>query len=123
VSAESTVEEWFAHTKPPAEAAMRRVREVILAADPRVIEYVKYGSPTFAYEGDIRAFVQHRKESPVSLMFNRGARIPGDFPHLEGTGPSGRFMRFADLAEVEARAEELASVIRAWCELVATHRR
>jgi len=28
-------------------------------------------------------------------------------------------MRFADLATVEARAEELAAVAVAWCELVA----
>jgi hypothetical protein len=53
------------------------------------------------------------------VMFNRGARIPGKFPHVEGTGPSARFMRFADLAEVEARAAELTRVARAWCALVA----
>ena len=38
------VEDWFATRKPPAEAAMRRVREIILAADPRMTEYVKYGT-------------------------------------------------------------------------------
>jgi len=81
-------------------------------ADPRLRAYVKYGTVTFAYGGDLAAFVQPKGKS-VSLMFNRGARIPGEFPHLEGDGPTARFMRFVDKAEVEARADELADVARA----------
>ena len=113
------VESWFAERKLPAEAAVRRVREIILGADPRISEYVKYRTLTFAYEGDLAAFVQLDKKS-VALMFNRGARIPGDFPHLAGTGPTARFMRFADLAEVEARAAELRGIGVAWCDLMAS---
>lgn len=33
---------------------------------------------------------------------------------MEGTGRQVRFMRFADVAEVDARADELADVVRAW---------
>ena len=113
------VERWFAETKPPAEKALRRVREIILRADRRLTEYIKYPTVQFAYEGDFANFVQYNKPQ-VNLMLNRGARIPGNFPHLEGSGPTARFMRFKDLAEVEARADELGSVARAWCELMAT---
>lgn len=96
---------------------MRRVREIILRADPRVTEYVKYRTANFGYEGDMVAFVGMDKK-PVTLMFHRGARINGRFPHLEGTHPSARFMRFKDAADVEARAIELTSVVVAWCALV-----
>ena len=111
------VEKWFATKKPPAEPAMRRVREIVLSADPRLTEYMKYGSVHFGYEGDFVTFVQADKKN-VNLMFHRGARIPGKFPHVEGTHPSARFMRFADLAEVESRAAELRAVAVAWCTLV-----
>jgi hypothetical protein len=77
---------------------------------------VKYGTVQFAAGGDFANFVQHSKKT-VSLMFNRGARIPGKFPHLEGSGPSARFMTFADLAEVKARAAELRRIAVAWCDL------
>ena len=107
------VEDWFAARKPPAEAALRRVREIILGADQRMTEYVKYGTVQFAFGGDMANFVQTNKKT-VSLMFNRGGRIEGSYPHLEGTGRAVRFMRFADVAEVEARAEELAEIVRAW---------
>lgn len=110
------VERWFAGK--PAEPALRRVRDVILSADPRMTEYVKYGTVQFAYHGDFANFVQHNQKH-VSLMFNRGAKIPGRYPHLEGDGPSARFMRFADVAEVSAKALELTKVVAAWCATMA----
>jgi hypothetical protein len=100
---------------------MRRVRDVILATDRGITEYVKYGTLTFGYEGDMVTFVQATKRS-VTLMFNRGARIPGTFPHLEGTGPSARFMRFKDVSEVDKRATELSKVVGAWCGMMAAGR-
>jgi hypothetical protein len=107
------VDAWFAQRKPPAEKAMQRVRDVIHKADPRITEYVKYGSVQFAYEGDIATFVKHGGKK-VSLMFNRGARIKGDFPDLEGTHPSGRWIYFADEKEVAARSKELTGIVKAW---------
>ena len=109
------VESWF--KGKAAEPALRRVRSIILEADPRMTEYLKYGTVQFGYEGDFANFVQHDKKT-VSLMFNRGARIPGKFPHLEGSGPSARFMRFADATEAGVRSTELGQLARAWCTLV-----
>lgn len=96
---------------------MQRVREIILRADPRITEFVKYGTLTFAFHGDLATFVQMDKKH-ITLMFNRGARIPGRFPHLEGTGPTARFMRFAGLVEVEGRAAELGLIAASWCEVM-----
>ena len=115
------VDSWFAERKPPAAAAMQRVRDVILKADPRMTEYVKYGTVQFACDGDMANFVQHGQKT-VNLMFNRGARIKGRFPHLEGDGPSARFMRFADEKEVAARAKELTEATKAWCALSSTQK-
>jgi len=120
VKRDSYVEQWL--ERKPAELMLRRVRDVILWADPRMGEYLKYGTVQFAYNGDLANFVHHDKKT-VSLMFNRGAKIKGNFPHLEGTGPSARFMRFADLAEVEALTQELTRIVRAWCDMMAPPKR
>jgi hypothetical protein len=111
------IEAWFNSVRRPGEAELRRVRAVILGADARITEFLKYGTVTFAYRGDMASFVQHAKPT-ATLMFNRGARIPGDFPHLAGTGPTARFMRFRDESEVEAHADELRAVVVAWCDLM-----
>lgn len=50
MSRESQVEGWLSERNEPPQAAMRHVREVIVAADPRISEYIKYGTPTFGYE-------------------------------------------------------------------------
>jgi hypothetical protein len=113
------VDRWLAERVEPAAPLLRRVREIIVAADPRLREFVQNRTLTFAYKGDFAAFVQVAKPG-VTLMLLRGARIPGKFPRLEGNGPTARFLRFADLAEVEARAEEIALIARAWCELMAS---
>ena len=112
------VERWFAEKKLPNEKPIRRLREILLAADPRISDYIKYGSLIFGYEGDLVSLVQAQKKN-INLMFNNGAKIPGNFPHLEGNGPNARFMRFADEAEVNARAAELKRIAKAWCELKA----
>jgi hypothetical protein len=112
---DSGVDTWF--VGKPAEPILRRVREVIMRADPRMTEYLKYGTVVFASGGDFASFVQHG-EKKVRLMFNRGARIKGKFPHLEGSGPTARFMHFADVSEVNARAAELGKITVAWCDLM-----
>lgn len=52
----------------------------------------------------------------ISILFHRGAEIPGDHPRLEGDGKLVRTMRFADVEEVEAGREDLQAAIRAWCD-------
>jgi len=101
---------------------MRRVRDVIMAADPRVTAVVKYGTVTFVCGHDLAGYVQVADKKRVSLMFNNGAKIPGRYPHLEGEGPNARFMRFVDLAEVNARASELRRIVKAWSAMPANSR-
>lgn len=108
-------EKWFGGKS--AEPILRRVRDVILGADKRIEEGTKYGTVTFHCGGDFASFVQHDKKT-VSLMFNRGGIIPGKYPHMEGEGRAVRFMRFADVAEVNARKAELSKIVVAWCDLM-----
>ncbi len=55
------VERWFASTKPSSEAALRRVRDIILGADLSMRERIQYGI-TFSStkSGDFAAFVRYR---------------------------------------------------------------
>jgi len=110
------VDSWFQDTKPQGEPAMQRVRETILSADKRMTDRVQYGTITFACKDNMASFVQVANKH-VTLMFNRGQLIQdkAKHPHLEGTGPNARFMRFADLKEAGARAAELRDLTRRWC--------
>lgn len=113
------VDRWFAEKKPVAAPALQRVRETILGADDRMTERVQYGTVTFVCKDNMASFVQVAKKE-VTLMFNRGQLIQdrAKHPHLEGTGPNARFMRFAVESEVKARAAELRDLSRRWCSLM-----
>lgn len=108
------VDDWFDTYDNPMKAAVQRVREIILAADPRITESIKWQAPTFEYKGNIASFFPKAKRH-VSLMFHRGAEIPGEHPLLEGDGSRSRTAKFAGLGQVEARRGQLEAVIKAWC--------
>ncbi len=109
------VERWFAATKAPSEAALRRVRDVILGADPSMRERIQYGI-TFSStkSGDFAAFVRYSKLG-VNLRLMRGRRLHGRYPHLEGA--TVKRMRIATRREASARASELRSMVKEWCAL------
>jgi len=111
----TAVERWFESTKPPSEAVLRRVRDVILGADPSMRERIQYGI-TFSStkSGDFAAFVRY-SEPGVNLRLMRGRRLHGRYPHLEGA--TVRRMRFANATEANARASELRSMVKEWCAL------
>lgn len=107
------VDRWFDEYDHPGKDAMLRVRELILE-DDRMTETIKWKSPTFMYEGNMASF-NPRAKAHVSLMFHTGASIPGRHPRLEGGGDTARYMKFADLAEVEEAAHDLTRIVDAWC--------
>ena len=108
------VDDWFATYEHPAKDAMLAIRQIILG-DERMVETIKWKSPTFMYEGNMASF-NPRTKSHVSLLFHSGASIPGSHPLLEGGGDTARYMKFANLDEVKDAREEIEAVVAAWCQ-------
>lgn len=110
------VDRWMAAYANPQKDLVQAVREVILSADPRVSECVKWQAPTFTYKGNIASFFPKAK-AHVSLMFHTGATIPGTFSSLQGDGPDGRSLKIKDSQDLDAKRQELEWIVRAWCDL------
>ncbi len=100
----------------PMTAEIQRVREIILATDPKVEETIKWSSPTFLYKGNIASFFMNARKF-VSLMFHKGALLPNASGLLTGDAKEGRTARFTNLEDIESKKEALESVIREWIEL------
>ncbi len=108
---------WYAANPHPLDAAIRRIAEIMLTADPRMTAYVKYGNLNFGYVGDMASFVQIKNKKLLNLMFHRGAKL-GSSPSFTGAGQSARFIAFSSMDEVDARAAELRDLVAAWCDLM-----
>lgn len=107
------VDAWFIDYDNPQKAVVKRVREIILS-DERITETIKWKSPTFMYKGNMASF-NSRSKSHDSLMFHTGASIPGDHTLLAGGGDTAKYIKFADLDEVEGAPADLLAVVEAWC--------
>jgi hypothetical protein len=109
------VEAWLERYDNPMKEVVLRAREVILDADPRIGETIKWSTPTFVYKGNLASF-QPRAKQFTSLLFHTGASIPGDHPILEAGGDIARYVRLADVGAVERARPSLEAVVRAWCD-------
>jgi hypothetical protein len=108
------VDAWFERYENPMKRVVQRVRELVLEADARVDECIKWQTPTFTYRGNLASFFPRSKQH-ASLMFHQGALIPGKHPRLEGRGDTGRVMRLATIAEANAARRDLERLVKAWC--------
>jgi hypothetical protein len=106
------VDAWFKKCTNPLKVEMQRVREILLAADERLDECIKWQAPTFVFNGNLASF-NPRSKAHVSLLFHSGAKIPGKHPGLEGRGDTARVMKIVD---PEKSKKALEIVARAWCE-------
>lgn len=108
------VDAWFARYDNPMKDVVLRVREIVLGADPRVTECIKWQAPTFVFEGNLASFFPKSKQH-ASLMFHQGAKIPGRHPRLEGTGDTSRVLKVASVAEANEAEPDLVRIVEAWC--------
>ena len=109
------VDAWLERYDNPMKEAVQRTREILLGADPRIAEVIKWSTPTFVYRGNLASF-QPRARQFVSLLVHAGASIPGDHPLLQGGGDTARYARLADVEAVERARPGLEALVRAWCD-------
>jgi uncharacterized protein YdhG (YjbR/CyaY superfamily) len=109
------VDAWFARYENPMKPVVERVRALVLGADRRIDECIKWQAPTFVYKGNLASFFPKSKQH-ASLMFHVGAQIPGKHALLEGTGSTSRVMKLASVAEANAAKTGIEKLVRAWCD-------
>ncbi len=109
------VNRWFSEYDNPMKAVVLAIREAVLNADARMDECIKWKAPTFTADGagNLASFFPRSKKH-ASLMFHEGAKIPGRYKRLSGTGDTSRVMKLATVAEVEEARDELEAIVAAW---------
>ena len=118
-----TVDAFLAALDHPRDREIRAVRAIVLAAAPQVTEGVKWNAPSFRTSEWFATF-QLRARDGVQLILHLGARVretaatgiavadPDGL--LEWLAPDRATVRFRDLADVEAKRDALAALVRAW---------
>jgi hypothetical protein len=121
------VEAFLAALDHPRKPEILALRRIILDADARIGEGIKWNAPSFR-TADWFATFHLRAKDGVQVILHFGARKrPGFIPRaviadpeslLEWLGPDRASAKFRDLADVEARQPAFASLLRQWIEHV-----
>ncbi|WP_168218504.1 DUF1801 domain-containing protein [Nocardioides eburneiflavus] len=109
------VDAWFDRYDNPQKELVLSVRDVMLAADPRVGECIKWQAPTFTYRGNIASFFPKAKKH-VSLMFHTGAALPDPSGILDGDGATSRSLKVFDHEDLIEKTPAIHGLVRAWIE-------
>ena len=109
------VDAWMERYDNPMKPVVARIRSIVLGADRRVDECIKWQAPTFTYKGNLASFYPKSKQH-ASLMFHSGAKIPGRHPRLEGTGTTSRVLKIGSVAEANSARTEITRIVKAWCD-------
>jgi uncharacterized protein YdhG (YjbR/CyaY superfamily) len=115
VGRNAQVDAWFERYENPMKPVVQRIRSIVLGADRRMEECIKWQAPTFTYRGNLASFFPKSKQH-ASLMFHAGAGIPGDHPRLEGGGGTSRVMKIGSVADATAAKRDIERIVRAWCD-------
>jgi hypothetical protein len=108
------VDAWFAKYDNPMKPVVQRIRAIVLGADARMDECIKWQAPTFTYRGNLASFYPKSRQH-ASLMFHQGAHIPGTHARLEGSGDTSRVLKVGSVAEADAARPDIERIVRAWC--------
>lgn len=118
-----TVDEFMERLTHPFKEEVVALRQIILAADPRIHEGIKWNAPSFAIGEHFATFHLHAKNG-VQLVLHRGAKvrdmpdhriaIPDSMSMLDWRSNDRAIAQFANMEDVEAKQAALQDIIRAW---------
>ena len=107
------VDVWFESYDNPQKELVQAVRGVLLDADDRLGEAIKWKAPTFVYRGNLASFFP-RSTRHVTLLVPEGASLPDPHGILEGDGDVARSVKIRDQADLDRKEAALQGLVAAW---------
>lgn len=113
-----TVDDYLAAQSPAARAEVEALRALVRDAEPRVVEIIKWNSPSYTLDGEDRLTVNVGRNDAVRLVLHRGVHEQekkGAASTFAGD-PEGLLTWHSDIRASLAAADagRARDVVRAW---------
>jgi hypothetical protein len=129
ISDQEKVDQHIQKLPEPLQPAITYLRQVMLSIDDSIGEHIKWNSPAFFYQGDMKAFnpkeykrdilVMNLRNDKIMCVLPTGQNIRQNTGLLEGEYTDGRRMiYFKDLDDIRSREKEFRDTIREWLDLI-----
>ena len=121
-----TVQAFIAALDHPLKQEIIALRQVLLGADPRISEEVKWNAPSFRTSEHF-ATMHLRARDSVQLILHLGAKpkramppgaIPDRYKILKWLGPDRASVRFANLEDLTRKRAALVAIVQEWIKHV-----
>ena len=118
----SEVDGFLASLDHPLKAEIEAVRAIILGADARIQESIKWNAPSFAIAEHFATFNLRSKDA-VHVVFHKGAKVQAHAPDMAISDPSGMLKWVAkdrciavltDMKEIRSKRGALVSIVEQW---------
>lgn len=112
------VNEYMQELDHPFHAEIEAVRAIIMNANSKMKERIKWNAPSFFYKEDMTAFnPREHKKVHLIFLFPKGV-VAENTGLLEGNYQNRRMLFFKDMEEVNAKKVALEKVVNDWVELM-----
>lgn len=121
-NATNDVDAFMARLDHPRKADIEAVRALILSADSRVREGVKWNAPSFHVTEHFATF-KLRPVETIQVVFHTGAKVKPDASAVEVDDPSGLLTwvakdrcvaTFSDADDIRAREADFVRIVQQW---------
>jgi hypothetical protein len=106
----------------PLKAGIEAVRHVVLSADPRLREQIKWNAPSFALTDDLVTF-NLRSQETLQIIMHTGAKkratplaitVADPAGLLRWLAPDRGIITLSSLEEIESKSAALHDLVRQW---------
>lgn len=111
------VEEFMTKLEHPLKAEMEAVRSILINANPKIEEDVKWGGPSFSYKEELATF-NPRIKNYVALIFHKGELLNVKSDFLEVASKGKVYAKFYSMEQVSENKELLEKMVNAWVEIM-----
>ncbi|OYU82105.1 MAG: hypothetical protein CFE23_02080 [Flavobacterium sp. BFFFF1] len=120
-----SVTEFIQKLEPEFSKLIEEIRVAVLETDKSVSEQIKWNSPSFFYNGEIKSFnpneykrdilVIHTRKNEALLVFPTGNVMDNKSGILEGDYADGRKMiNFKTIEDFERKRNDFKEIIKDW---------
>ena len=112
------VDHYMEKLQHPFKQEVERLRSIMLNANPKLQERVKWNSPSFFYIKDLAAFnLRASGYVQIIFIFYDGNMIE-DSSLLQGNWKDRREARFYSMVDIEAKQPALEQLVNNWVKLI-----
>lgn len=120
------VDAFMAKLQHPLKAEIEAVRALILGADERIQESVKWNAPSFYIHEHFATFKLRPRET-IQVVFHTGAQVKDRITAMNISDPAGLLkwaakdrcmITFSDMGDIESKKTDLVAIVKQWIEQV-----